>query len=95
MLDAALSFFSGLDFETGLFLLKVITAVLGAVCLIATISRISAKRKKKAAVSGFVVFLSYVALAASLAVTLYTDTLDAPVADVEVFLPIVAEPAPW
>ena len=55
-----------------------ITAILAAICLISTIAKISAKRKKKGSVSGFVLFLSYAAAAASLAVTLYTGTLVMP-----------------
>lgn len=92
MLDAALSSLSGLDFETGLICLKVITAILAAICLISTIAKISAKGKKKGSVSGFVLFLSYAAAAASLAVTLYTGTLVMPEKDAEVFLPLQTEP---
>ena len=92
MFDAALSSLSGLDFETGLICLKVITAILAAICLISTIAKISAKGKKKGSVSGFVLFLSYAAAAASLAVTLYTGTLVMPEKDAEVFLPLQTEP---
>ena len=51
MLDAAMSFLSGsagTGPETGLMILKIITAILAAVSLIATVLKISAGRKKKA-----------------------------------------------
>ena len=95
MLDAALSFLTGSagsGAQTGLIYLKVITAILAAVCLIATILRISAKRRKKAALSGFVLTLSYLALAAAVALTVFTGSLAEPEADVEVFLPVQTEP---
>ena len=97
MLDAAVSFLSGsagTGPETGLMILKIITAILAAVSLIATVLKISAGRKKKAAISGFVLFLCYFATAAALAMTLFTGTLVEPEADVEVFFPIQMESSP-
>lgn len=95
MLDAALSFLSGtagFGPQTGLIVLKAITAILAAVCLIATILKISAKRKKKASVSGVVLLLSYFALAAALSITVFTGSLVEQEEDVEVFLPVQTEP---
>ena len=78
MLDAALSLLSGSavsGLEAALLCLKIITAIFAVICLITTISKIAARRKKKAAVSGGVLFLSYLALAVSLVVTLLAGAL--------------------
>lgn len=94
MLDAVFSVLSGSaasDLEAAVLCLKIITAVSAAICLIATFAKISARLRKKPALSGGVLFLAYAALIISLAVTVLAGRLAEKARDVPVFVPVETE----
>ena len=96
MIDAALSLLavSSLpELEIALTVLKVITAVLTAVCLLTLILKLAGGRKKRGGISGGVVFLSIFALLLSLAITLLAGYLvKAQKEDIPAFVPVETTP---
>lgn len=92
MMDAALFLASSAGTQTGLAWMQTVTMAATVICIVIVILSLLPKGKKRPVVHGGVTLLAFIALTASLAVTLMVNFLAKPVEDAQAMTPIQTEP---